>query len=47
MPGARLGGLRIACGTGAVEITLAQRPGKRPMDAAELLRGWQLPDRMI
>ncbi|WP_172330759.1 methionyl-tRNA formyltransferase [Mangrovicoccus sp. HB161399] len=42
-PGEVLGGLRIACGRGAVEIALAQRPGKRPMEAEELLRGWQLP----
>jgi len=38
-PGERLGGTVIACGTGAVEITLAQRAGKRPLEAAELLRG--------
>lgn len=43
-PGQVLGGLTIACGTGAVEITLAQRPGKRPMEAAEFLRGTALPD---
>ncbi|MFN3824484.1 MAG: methionyl-tRNA formyltransferase [Pseudorhodobacter sp.] len=39
-----LGGLRIACGTGAVEITLAQREGKRPMDAEEFLRGVRMPE---
>ena len=38
-----LGGLRIACGDGAVEILQAQRQGKRPMDAEELLRGFNLP----
>ena len=38
-PGERLGGTVIACGTGAVEIMLAQRAGKRPLEAAELLRG--------
>ena len=38
-PGERLGGTVIACGDGAVEITLAQRAGKRPLAAAELLRG--------
>ena len=45
-PGARLGGFRIACGTGAVEITEAQREGKRPMPAAEVLRGMELPERL-
>lgn len=33
----------IACGEGAVQITLAQREGKRPMPAAELLKGLHLP----
>ncbi len=32
--------LVIACGAGAVEILLAQREGKRPMDMTELLRGF-------
>jgi len=45
-PGAHLGGLRIACGTGAVQISVAQREGKRPMPSDELLRGWTLPDRL-
>ena len=39
-----LGGLRIACGTGAVEITLAQREGKRPMSAVDILNGLKLPE---
>ena len=43
-PGQRLSGLTIACGTGAVEITLAQREGKRPMAADDVLRGASLPD---
>ncbi len=43
-PGSVLGGLRIACGTGAVEITLAQREGKRPMSAADILHGLKLPE---
>ncbi len=35
MPGEVLaGGFVIACGGGAVEVTLAQREGKRPMDGA-------------
>jgi len=44
--GAHLGGLRIACGEGAVQIIAAQRQGKRPMDAEELLRGLNLPQRL-
>lgn len=42
-----LHGLTIACGDGAVEITTAQRPGKRPMQASELLRGMVVPDLLI
>ena len=45
-PGQVLGGLRIACGTGAVEITLAQREGKRAMEPADFLRGFALPERL-
>lgn len=45
-PGTVLGGFTIACGTGAVEITEAQRAGKRPMSAAEVLRGLALPARL-
>ncbi len=33
------GRLVVACGEGAVEILEAQRPGRRPMPAEELLRG--------
>jgi methionyl-tRNA formyltransferase len=43
-PGQVLGGLRIACGTGAVAITLAQREGKRAMQVADILHGWVLPE---
>lgn len=43
-PGEVLHGFTIACGTGAVEITEAQREGKRPMPATEVLRGLTLPD---
>ncbi|HLQ20621.1 MAG TPA: methionyl-tRNA formyltransferase, partial [Tabrizicola sp.] len=38
-PGQVLGGFTVACGTGAVEITEAQREGKRPMPASEVLHG--------
>ncbi len=43
-PGSHLGDFRIACGKGAVQITLAQRPGKRPMTKDEFMRGMSLPD---
>lgn len=36
----------IACGTGAVQILQAQREGKRPMSADEILRGMTLPARL-
>lgn len=39
-PGQVLHGLTIACGSGAVEVTLAQREGKRAMAAPEFLRGF-------
>jgi methionyl-tRNA formyltransferase len=42
-PGQVLEGWTIACGTGAVEITRVQREGKRPLAAAEALRGMSLP----
>jgi methionyl-tRNA formyltransferase len=45
-PGQVLHGLTIACGTGAVDITLAQREGKRPAPSGEFLRGFTLPDRL-
>ena len=45
-PGEILHDLTIACGSGAVEITLAQREGKRPMTPADFLNGARLPDRM-
>jgi methionyl-tRNA formyltransferase len=41
-PGQVLDALTIACGTGAVQITLAQREGKRAMDGAEVFRGLNL-----
>jgi methionyl-tRNA formyltransferase len=42
-PGQVLHAFTVACGTGAVEITEAQREGKRPMPAAEVLKGLNLP----
>lgn len=45
-PGQVLGGFTIACEKGAVEITEAQREGKRPMAARDVLRGLLLPERL-
>ncbi|NEX45951.1 methionyl-tRNA formyltransferase [Pseudotabrizicola algicola] len=45
-PGQVLHGFTIACGTGAVEILTAQREGKRPMPAAEVLKGLTLPPQL-
>lgn len=42
-PGEHLGSFRIACGSGAVEVLDAQREGKKPMAAEELLKGMTLP----
>ena len=43
-PGAVLDdALTIACGEGAIRPTRLQRPGKSPMSASELLRGFALP----
>ena len=45
-PGQVLHGLTVACGTGAVDISFAQREGKRAMQADDILRGWVLPDHL-
>jgi methionyl-tRNA formyltransferase len=45
-PGTVLNGFTVACGSGAVEVLEAQREGKRPMPAAEVLRGAPLPARL-
>ncbi len=44
--GTHLGGFRVACGSGAVQIHEAQRQGKRPMTTEDLLRGLTLPARL-
>ena len=44
--GAHLGGFRIACADGAVEVLQAQRQGKRAMTAGELMLGLELPDQL-
>ncbi|RWR06287.1 methionyl-tRNA formyltransferase [Paenirhodobacter populi] len=43
-PGTVLHGFTIACGTGALNVLEAQREGKRPLPAADILRGLTLPD---
>ena len=45
-PGAVLGGLVVACGDGAVDITLAQREGKKAQGPEEFLRGFTMPARL-
>jgi len=45
-PGQVLDGFTIACGSGAVDVLEAQREGRRPMPAAEVLRGAPLPERL-
>ena len=45
-PGQVLHGFTIACGTGAIEVLEAQREGKRPMPAAEVLKGLTLPPQL-
>ncbi len=45
-PGTVLDDFTIACGTGAVQVLQAQRQGKRPMPASEILRGLPLPPRL-
>ncbi len=34
--------LTVACGEGCLRVSRAQRPGKRPLASADLLRGWSL-----
>ncbi|MCU0902158.1 MAG: methionyl-tRNA formyltransferase [Cypionkella sp.] len=45
-PGEILRGFTIACGTGAVEVLEAQREGKRPLPAGDMLKGLTLPARL-
>ncbi|MEM1235142.1 MAG: methionyl-tRNA formyltransferase, partial [Pseudomonadota bacterium] len=45
-PGQILGGLRVACGVGAVQITELQKAGKRATSAEDFLRGTTLPVRL-
>ncbi len=42
-PGQVLGGMVVACGSGAIEIITAQREGKLPMAPEEFLRGFAMP----
>ena len=45
-PGAVAAGFTVAARDGMIEISRAQRAGKRPMSADELLIGFTLPDRL-
>ncbi|MDF2141121.1 methionyl-tRNA formyltransferase [Paenirhodobacter sp. CAU 1674] len=45
-PGQVLGGFTIACGSGALDILNAQREGKKPMPASEVLKGLVLPTQL-
>lgn len=45
-PGTVLHGLTIACGTGAIDITLAQREGKKAQAPQDFLNGFALPARL-
>ena len=45
-PGQVLHGFTVACAEGAIEVTEAQREGKRPAPAAEVLRGFPLPEHL-
>lgn len=45
-PGTVLNGLTIACGTGAIDITLAQREGKKAQSPQDFLNGFALPSRL-
>ncbi|SDE38709.1 methionyl-tRNA formyltransferase [Paracoccus isoporae] len=45
-PGEVLEEFTIACGSGAVRVLEAQRAGKRPMLAEDILRGMTLPPRL-
>jgi methionyl-tRNA formyltransferase len=45
-PGQLIGPLVVACGEGAVAIGEAQREGRRPLPAADFLRGAALPARL-
>lgn len=45
-PGEVLRGMVIACGTGAIEVLEAQREGRRPSSAGDILRGFALPAKL-
>ena len=36
-------GLLVACGAGALRLLRVQRPGRAPMEAGALLRGFPVP----
>ena len=42
-PGIVLEGMAIACGEGVLQVETVQPSGKKPMDAADFLNGYDLP----
>lgn len=42
-PGQVIDGLTIFCGDGVLQLEMVQRPGKKPMSAAEFLNGYDVP----
>lgn len=46
-PGSHLGDFVIACATGAVRVLEAQRAGKRPMKAEDIMRGMTFPKNLL
>jgi methionyl-tRNA formyltransferase len=44
--GTVLSGFTVACGSGAIEVLVAQREGKKPMSAPEILKGLDLPQNL-
>ena len=42
-PGQVIDGLSVFCGDGVLQLEMVQRPGKKPMTAAEFLNGYQMP----
>ncbi|MDQ8202874.1 methionyl-tRNA formyltransferase [Pelagicoccus sp. SDUM812003] len=40
-------GLKVACGTGSVFLKRLQRPGGKMLDAADFMRGFELPEKSV
>ena len=46
-PGQIIDGLSVFCGDGVLQLNILQRPGKKPMGAAEFLNGYHMPSGTI